>query len=149
MRRRLVEALAARLPFYYGWVVLACVCAAAFSRPGTAVATLSIFIAPMTREFGWSHTEISAAVSVGGVLGALVAPAISTVATVGVPGPDVSDPPQPNADIASAMTATPGRAGMRVSTCERRRVGRSAAFMLSYGWGGRPCGPNDRTARRR
>jgi len=76
MRRRLVEALAARLPFYYGWVVLACVCAAAFSRPGTAVATLSIFVAPMTREFGWSHTEISAAVSVGGVLGALVAPAI-------------------------------------------------------------------------
>jgi OFA family oxalate/formate antiporter-like MFS transporter len=76
MRRRLVEALAARLPFYYGWVILACVCAAGFSRPGSAVATLSIFVAPMTREFGWSHTEISAAVSVGGVLGALVSPAI-------------------------------------------------------------------------
>jgi OFA family oxalate/formate antiporter-like MFS transporter len=76
VRRRLVEALAARLPFDYGWVVLGCVCAAAFSRPGAAVATLSIFVAPMTREFGWSHTEISAAVSVGGVLGALAAPAI-------------------------------------------------------------------------
>ena len=76
MRRRLVEALAARLPFYYGWVILACVCAAGFSRTGSAVATLSIFIAPMTREFGWSHTEISAAVSLGGVLGALVSPAL-------------------------------------------------------------------------
>jgi len=75
-RHRLVEALARRLPFYYGWVILACVCAAGFSRPGSAVATLSIFVAPMTREFGWSHTEISAAVSVGGVLGALVSPAI-------------------------------------------------------------------------
>jgi len=74
MRRRLVEALAARLPFYYGWVILACVCAAGFSRPGSAVATLSIFIEPMTREFGWSHTQISAAVSVGGILGALVSP---------------------------------------------------------------------------
>jgi len=74
MRRRLVEALAARLPFYYGWVILACVCAAGFSRPGSAVATLSIFIAPMTAEFGWSHTQISAAVSVGGILGALVSP---------------------------------------------------------------------------
>jgi sugar phosphate permease len=76
VRRRLVEALAARLPFYYGWVILACVCAAGFSRTGSAVATLSIFIDPMTREFGWSHTEISAAVSLGGVLGALVSPAL-------------------------------------------------------------------------
>ncbi len=73
-RRRLVEALAARLPFYYGWVILFCVCAAGFSRPGSAVATLSIFIAPMTAEFGWSHTQLSAAVSVGGILGALVSP---------------------------------------------------------------------------
>ena len=76
MRRRLIEALAARLPFTYGWVILACVCAAGFTRPGSAVATLSIFVEPMTREFGWSHIEISAAVSLGGILGALVAPAI-------------------------------------------------------------------------
>jgi hypothetical protein len=27
LRRRLVESLAARPPFYYGWVILACVCA--------------------------------------------------------------------------------------------------------------------------
>ncbi len=76
MRRRLVEALAARLPFHYGWVILACVCAAGFSRQGSAVATLSIFVEPMTQEFGWSRTEISAAVSLGGILGALVAPAL-------------------------------------------------------------------------
>ena len=40
MRQRLVEALASRLPFFYGWVILACVCAAGFSRQGPAVATL-------------------------------------------------------------------------------------------------------------
>jgi OFA family oxalate/formate antiporter-like MFS transporter len=74
VRRRLVEALAARLPFHYGWVILACVCAAGFSRQGAAVATLSIFVDPMTGEFGWSRTAVSAAVSAGGVLGALVAP---------------------------------------------------------------------------
>jgi sugar phosphate permease len=78
LRRRLVEALAARLPFHYGWVVLACVCAAGFSRQGSAVATLSIFVEPMTGRFGWSRTEISAAVSMGGILGALVAPAIGS-----------------------------------------------------------------------
>lgn len=74
MRQRLVEQLAARLPFFYGWVILGCVCAAGFSRQGPAVATLSIFIEPMTAEFGWSRTEISGAVSIGGILGALVSP---------------------------------------------------------------------------
>jgi sugar phosphate permease len=77
-RLRLVEALAARLPFYYGWVILACVCAAGFSRQGSAVATLSIFVEPMTSEFGWSRTAISAAVSVGGVLGAFIAPSLGS-----------------------------------------------------------------------
>jgi OFA family oxalate/formate antiporter-like MFS transporter len=76
IRQRLVVSLAARLPFHYGWVILACVCLAGFSRQGSAVATLSIFIEPMTREFGWSRTAISSAVSVGGVLGALVAPSL-------------------------------------------------------------------------
>ena len=76
MRRRLIEALAARLPFSYGWVILACVCAAGFSRQGAAVATLSIFVEPMTQAFGWSRTQISGAVSIGGILGAVVAPAL-------------------------------------------------------------------------
>jgi sugar phosphate permease len=80
LRRRLVDSLAARLPFYYGWVILACVCAAGFSRQGSAVATLSIFVEPMTGEFGWSRTAISSAVSVGGVLGALIAPALGSFA---------------------------------------------------------------------
>jgi sugar phosphate permease len=77
-RRRLAAALAPRLPFFYGWVILACVCAAGFSRQGSAVATLSIFVEPMTSEFGWSRTAISSAVSVGGVLGALIAPALGS-----------------------------------------------------------------------
>jgi OFA family oxalate/formate antiporter-like MFS transporter len=68
--------LAARVPFYYGWVVLACLCLAGFSRQGPALATLSIFIDPLTREFGWSRTALSGAVSLGGVLAALVTPLI-------------------------------------------------------------------------
>jgi MFS transporter, OFA family, oxalate/formate antiporter len=76
VRRRLIEALAGRLPFYYGWVILGVICAVAFSRQGPAVATLSIFIEPMTGEFGWSRTEISAAVSIGGILAAATSPLI-------------------------------------------------------------------------
>ena len=62
------------MPFFYGWVILACTCCAGFSRQGGAVATLSIFVEPMTREFGWTRTALSGAVSLGGVLAALSAP---------------------------------------------------------------------------
>jgi sugar phosphate permease len=72
-------ALAVRLQSYYGWVVLACASAAAFSRAGPAVATLSMFVAPMTSEFGWSRTGLSGAVSLGGILAALLSPAIGSL----------------------------------------------------------------------
>src|SRR5437762_2671849 len=50
-------------------------CAApVFSRQGPAVATLSIFVEPLTREFGWSRAALSGAVSLGGVLAALTSP---------------------------------------------------------------------------
>src|SRR4051795_8417775 len=68
--------LAARLPVFYGWVVLACLCCAGFARQGPAVATLSIFVEPLTREFGWSRTAVSGAVSLGGVLAAVMSPLI-------------------------------------------------------------------------
>ncbi len=71
-RRGFPRLLSARLPFFYGWVVLACLCCAGFSRQGGATATLSIFVEPLTREFGWSRTAVSGAVSLGGVLAALV-----------------------------------------------------------------------------
>lgn len=63
-----------RLPFYYGWVILACACCAGLSRQGGAVATLSVFVSPMAAEFGWSRTAISGAVSLGGILAALTSP---------------------------------------------------------------------------
>jgi MFS family permease len=61
---------------YYGWIVLACLCCAGFARQGPAVATLSIFVEPLTREFGWSRAALSGAVSIAGVLAALIAPLI-------------------------------------------------------------------------
>lgn len=73
---RLPTLLAGRLPFYYGWVILACVCCAGFSRQGPAVATLSVFVEPMLGEFGWSRTALSGAVSLGGVLAAFASPVI-------------------------------------------------------------------------
>ncbi len=71
--------LAAWVPFYYGWIVLASLCCAGFARQGPAVATLSIFVEPLTREFGWSRTAVSGAVSLGGLLAALVSPLIGSL----------------------------------------------------------------------
>ncbi len=68
------RALAQRTPFFYGWVVLFAVCCAGFARQGPAVATLSIFVEPMTSEFGWSRTAISGAVSLAGVMAAVLSP---------------------------------------------------------------------------
>jgi OFA family oxalate/formate antiporter-like MFS transporter len=63
-----------RLPFFYGWVILAAACCAGFARAGGGVAILSIFVAPMTAHFGWSRTAISGAASVGGLIAALASP---------------------------------------------------------------------------
>ncbi len=71
--------LNARLPVFYGWVVLGCLCCAGFARQGPAVATLSIFVEPLVHQFGWSRTALSGAVSLGGVLAAIAAPLIGPV----------------------------------------------------------------------
>ncbi len=75
----LARVLMPRLPFFYGWVVLGCVCLAGFARQGPAVAVLSIFLVPMTTEFGWSRMAIAGAVSGGGLLAAFVSPLIGPV----------------------------------------------------------------------
>jgi OFA family oxalate/formate antiporter-like MFS transporter len=72
-------ALVMRLPFYYGWMILVCACTAGFARGGPAVATLSVFVEPMTSEFGWSRTALSGAVSLGGVMAALASPLLGSV----------------------------------------------------------------------
>jgi len=61
------------------WVVLACLCCAGFARQGPAVATLSIFVEPLIREFGWSRTALSGAVSLAGVMAALVSPPLGRI----------------------------------------------------------------------
>ena len=68
-----------RLPFFYGWVVLACICLAGFARQGPAVAVLSVFIVPMSEQFGWSKAAMGGAVSLGGIMAAIISPIIGPV----------------------------------------------------------------------
>ena len=67
--------LAHSLPFYYGWVIFSIGALASYSsRPLMAVATLSVFAVPMTREFGWSYGLFSGVVSLGGLCAIGVSP---------------------------------------------------------------------------
>ena len=69
--------LAHSLPFYYGWVIFSIGALASYSsRPLMAVATLSVFAVPMTREFGWSYGLFSGVVSLGGLCAIAVSPLV-------------------------------------------------------------------------
>ncbi len=69
------ERLAARVPVYYGWVIFALANLPSFgARPVASVAVLSVFVIPMTEEFGWSRGLFSGAVSLGAVFGLLMSP---------------------------------------------------------------------------
>ena len=67
--------LAGRLPVYYGWVVFALANLPSFgARPVASVAVLSVFVIPMTDQFGWSRGLFSGAVSLGAVCGLVMSP---------------------------------------------------------------------------
>ena len=66
-----------RVPFYYGWVILSICCSIALcARPLMSVATLSIFMVPMTQHFGWSRGFFSSAVSLGGITAVIISPLV-------------------------------------------------------------------------
>ncbi len=67
--------LAGKLPVYYGWVIFALANFPSFgARPVASVAVLSVFVIPMTEEFGWSRGLFSGAVSLGAVCGLVMSP---------------------------------------------------------------------------
>ena len=63
-----------RRRFYYGWLVVAAAGGIEFANAATAIGVLTVFVNPMTEEFGWSRTQISGATSLGALLGASLAP---------------------------------------------------------------------------
>ena len=68
---------AARLPFFYGWIVVA----VAFVTLGVSVSvrtSFSLLFPPILDEFGWSRGTTAAAFSVGFFSSAFLAPFIGT-----------------------------------------------------------------------
>ena len=69
--------LAHALPFYYGWVIAGNGVAVSLStRTVMAVATLSVFVVPMTQSLGWSVGMFSGAVSLGGLVAVFISPIV-------------------------------------------------------------------------
>ncbi len=67
-------------PFYYGWVILGLSGIASYSsRPLMSVAVLTVFVVPMSEQFGWTRAQFAGAVSLGGVLGVVAAPLVGAV----------------------------------------------------------------------
>src|SRR5688572_29381221 len=62
------------IPFFYGWVVVACVASAGFLASGTTNVVVSVLLKPMTEETGWSRTMISSALGVGAIAAGVLSP---------------------------------------------------------------------------
>jgi MFS family permease len=64
---------------YYGWLVLAAISGINFANAVTSIGMLTVFVLPMSEEFGWNRTQISGATSLGAILGAVAAPIMGRV----------------------------------------------------------------------
>ena len=59
--------------FYYGWLIVAVVALAGFTRSAETYPVIGVFLKPMTEEFGWSRSIFSGATSAGTILAGLLA----------------------------------------------------------------------------
>src|SRR6266508_6710864 len=65
----------ARLPFYYGWVILAVTFCMGFFGLGLSFAA-SLLVSPMHDDLGWSRSGVLGAVTVRGLIGIVIAPLV-------------------------------------------------------------------------
>jgi sugar phosphate permease len=64
----------ARKPrFFYGWVIVVVVALAGFSTSTESFPVLGVFLKPITEDLGWTRAEFTAPISIGGLLGGLLA----------------------------------------------------------------------------
>ena len=61
-------------PLYYGWVVTAATGSIGFANAASAISILTVFVVPLSEEFGWGRAEIAGATTLGAILGASLAP---------------------------------------------------------------------------
>ena len=64
---------------FYGWWVLGATCLATFVTVGAGPGVVTVLVKPMADEFGSSHTELLGALTVSGLLAAVVSPVLGRI----------------------------------------------------------------------
>ncbi len=59
--------------FFYGWVIVFVVALGGFASSTEAFPVLSIFLKPITEEFGWSRSTFTVPLTIGGIMGGVAA----------------------------------------------------------------------------
>ena len=59
--------------FYYGWVIVAVVALISFALSADSMPVLGVFMKPITEEFGWSRSLFTGALTLGTLLGGVLA----------------------------------------------------------------------------
>ena len=65
--------------FYYGWVIVATMFIVSVAQTAQYNPAISVFVKPITQEFGWSRTTFSTAIGIGGIVGAGLAVVIGPI----------------------------------------------------------------------
>jgi sugar phosphate permease len=59
--------------FFYGWIIVLTVALGGFGSSTEAFPVLSVFLKPVTEEFGWSRQVFTAPLTIGGLVGSVAA----------------------------------------------------------------------------
>ncbi|MQF82926.1 MFS transporter [SAR202 cluster bacterium AD-802-E10_MRT_200m] len=59
--------------FYYGWVIVFIVALASFTQSAETFPVLGVFLKPMTEDFGWSRSVFTGSMTIGTLLGGVIA----------------------------------------------------------------------------
>lgn len=65
---------------YYGWIIAGSATFTVLAGTATSPPLFSIFITPISAEFGWGRTAISGAISLGTLVAALLSPLVGRIA---------------------------------------------------------------------
>lgn len=63
-----------RLPFFYGWVIVAIVVLAGILAAGVSNITMAVMLKPISDDLGWSRSLTAAAVTMGALAGGILSP---------------------------------------------------------------------------
>jgi len=63
-----------RLPFFYGWIIVAITMVAGILAAGVSNITMAVVLKPISDDLGWSRLLTAAAIMMGGLLGGNLSP---------------------------------------------------------------------------